>query len=89
MDLGKFLNFGKKNKIKAHTQVLITEIGKKKAEKFESSGKEFAILAYLNEKSPSTITEIAEETDIDIDELKARIELMSKANGTVRLMAVD
>ena len=76
---------GKKADIKANTMVGLTESGKKIAEKYVSKGATFAIVAQLNEKSPQTVTELASETDMDINELKARIKDLSKS-GVVRVI---
>lgn len=77
---------GKKSDIKASTMVGLTEIGKQKAEKQLSKGAEYAILAPLIEKSPQSVAEIAQEADMNIDELKARIKYLAKS-GVVRIMA--
>jgi len=89
-----FLDMLKANKkegqnIKASTMVFITEVGKKTAETQISKGETFAILSALNEKSPSSVAEIAEETDIDMIELKSRLKEMSKSDvGLVRVMSM-
>lgn len=88
LDLLKGKNKDNQN-IKASTMVFITDIGKKTAEKQISKGETFAILSALNEKSPSSVSEIAEETDIDIIELKSRLKEMAKSDvGLVRVMSM-
>lgn len=77
---------GKKPEVKASTMIGLTEVGKRMAEKYTSSGKTFVILAQLNEKSPQTVADIAHDSDIDIDEVKARIKDLAKS-GVVRIMA--
>lgn len=77
---------GKKPKVLASTMIGVTDTGKRMPEKYSTSGKTFVILSSLVEKSPQTIADLAQETDIDIDELKKRVELLAKS-GMVRIMA--
>jgi DNA-binding MarR family transcriptional regulator len=64
--------------------IYLTDVGKRYAEKYATSGATYLITAQLNEKSPQTVTEIARETSMDIDELKKRIEELAK-EGVVRI----
>lgn len=60
----------RKLSLKTSSSVGITEIGRKEAENYESSGTRFMILSKLAERSPMTIGDLADETGMDIGELK-------------------
>jgi len=63
--------FGKKKvQFKASTLVGITQNGKVEAQNYTSRGTQFLILSKLSERSPMTVADLADETDLDIGELK-------------------
>lgn len=74
--------------LNTNTMVGITELGKRKAQQVEASGKTFTILAYLSEHSPRSIYDIHEYTGIELTELKTRIRVMAQA-GVVRVAATE
>lgn len=80
-----FFGLGKKPEVKASTMVAMTDVGKNMAEKHMSSGATFVILSKLNEKSPQMVAEIAQASDMDINEVKERIKELSKS-GVIRIM---
>ncbi len=63
-------NFKKKLNLKVSSKVGITQAGKMEAQNYSSRGTQFAILAALSERSPMSVGDLADETQIDIGELK-------------------
>lgn len=62
--------FGKKISLKASSRVGITETGRREALNYSSRGAQYEILAKLAERSPMSLGDLADETDMDIGELK-------------------
>lgn len=77
-----------KPKVSGSMTVGLTESGKKTAERSASRGPTFAILATLDERSPQSISELQSATQIDMVELKKRLELMAKG-GLVRFTGME
>lgn len=80
--------FRREPKLTTQVAVGLTEVGKRTAEKSLTSGPEFAIMSLLNEHSPRSIGEIAEELDMNADEVKERIRRMMK-QGYVRISGAE
>ena len=81
--------FGQKtSKITRQTLVGLTEAGKRTAEKELARGPTFAILSTLEEIPHCSIGKLAEETQIDIDEVKERVRLLAK-QGLVRVQGSE
>ncbi|MBA7498673.1 hypothetical protein ES704_01410 [subsurface metagenome] len=78
----KFGLFGRK-KFGSNIVYGLTATGKAKAEKFEAQGPTFEILAALEERGPSSVREISEETRIGYNKLKLIIPKLVKA-GFIR-----
>lgn len=71
------LLFGRQSpKLTRQTIVRLTEAGKKLAEQELAKGPNYAILATMEDKPHCSIGELAEETDMDIEEVKGRIKIM-------------
>ena len=51
--------------------IVLTPLGKTKAEKFDLPGRKWQVLATLDEQGASTITEIAEETRMSTGKVKS------------------
>jgi len=68
-----------KQRIKAGTMVGLTEIGKRTAERFTSMGRRFVILSKLSER-PMTVSELSEETGMDMPEVEELVENMISSN---------
>lgn len=86
MGVMDFLKGGKKD-ISSRTAVILTEAGKKEAENIQYAGRNFAILAVLQDHHVArTIGDIARETDIDVAEVKERVRVLAR-QGLVRLMS--
>jgi hypothetical protein len=76
-----FMGIGSKGKkITAHTMVGLTEAGKETADTNTSGGRTFAILARLRERQPQSLSSLNEDLGMDMDELKARVEILVKQN---------
>ena len=80
-----FFGGAKKTKITSGMSIALTEQGKRTAEQQLSRGPTFAILSVLQDHSPRSVGEIAEETDIDISEVKQRVKDLAKG-GSVRIL---
>jgi DNA-binding MarR family transcriptional regulator len=80
--------FGKpKRAVTARTAVLLTDAGKRAAETQMYTGRNYAILAALQDHHMSkTVGDIANETDIDVSEVKERVKVLAR-QGQVRLMS--
>lgn len=74
--------------LNANTSVALTEEGKRMAETQTSSGATFAIVSSLDERSPQMVREVAADTQIDMPELKKRMEILIKG-GLVRTTSGD
>ncbi len=61
------LGFRFKPKVTGSTSIGITEPGKRAAERVMAGGSDFTILSSLSEHSPRTISEIAEDINMDIE----------------------
>jgi DNA-binding MarR family transcriptional regulator len=82
-----FILGDRKPKITSRTAVLLTDAGKKTAEQYLAGGKNFAILSVLQDHHMArTVSDIANETDIDINEVKERVKILAR-QGQVRLMS--
>ena len=68
--------FRKKNELKANTGIGITPEGKNAAEKDLARGQMFVILSFLDDHSPRTLSTIAEQTGIEMNEVKERIRIL-------------
>lgn len=76
-----------KREVSARTAVVLTEAGKKVAESEMYAGRNFAILAALQgHRGTMTVSEIANETNIDTSEVKERVKVLAR-QGRVRLMS--
>ncbi len=63
---------GKKpTKTSENTVLVLTGLGKTKAEKFDLPGAKWRILSILNENGPSTLHDIGEEIGMDGEKVKA------------------
>jgi DNA-binding MarR family transcriptional regulator len=62
---------GKKQKVSSSSVLVLTPLGKTKAEKFDLPGSKWKILNTLNENGPSTISELASETGMDEQKVRA------------------
>lgn len=76
MSVFNFMNQEKK-KIKASSVVGITESGKREAQRFSSRGPHFEILAVLDDKSPQTVSQIADEASMPESEVIQRLKVMA------------
>lgn len=83
-----FLGLGKQQQVKASTVVGITESGKREAERYISKGDDFAVLASLDEKSPQSMSQLAEDTHLSFSDVVQRVKRLSK-QGYVRLVGMD
>lgn len=63
----------------------LTELGKRTAEQVLAKGPSFAILSCLAEHSPRSVHDIADETGIEVSELKERVKILAR-QGYVRLV---
>lgn len=79
---------GSKPKISTVSSVGLTEQGKRVAEKYSSQGVTFVILSALSEQSPQTVKQLADSTQIEISELKKRLEHLAKS-GLVRFSSLE
>ena len=77
--------FGGRNKVTASMSLGITETGKREADQYSSHGPKFAILAALSERTPMSIGELSNETQIDLNELRVWVTRLAK-QGFVRFM---
>lgn len=73
-----------KTELSAHTPVGLTELGQRTAESVMARGQTFAILSALAEHNPRSISDLARETNINIEEMKERIKIMAR-EGYVRV----
>ena len=80
--------FSKEPKLSSHSMIGITEVGKKTAQQELARGPTFAILSLLDEHTPRSIGEIAEETQIDISEVKERLKILGK-QGYIRITGMS
>lgn len=63
--------FGKKKiAFKVSTKVGITQAGRMEAQNYSSRGVQFSILSALCDRSPMSVGDLADETQVDIGELK-------------------
>jgi predicted transcriptional regulator len=79
------LGFLKGNHVSSSTTVGLTEIGKRKACEMNSTGPAFDVLNTLNDKGPSNVTEIAQDTGLDHNRVSAVVQSLKKS-GYVREM---
>ena len=87
--MGGVLDFfkGGKKDVSSRTAVVLTEAGKKQADNEMYAGRNYAILASLRDHHMSkTVADIANETDIDVSEVKERVKVLAR-RGLVRLMS--
>ena len=77
-----------KPKLTSDMTVGLTDTGKKMALRDTSKGRSYAIVASLNERSPQSLGELSEETQIDISEVKARIKVLAR-QGYVRFTGME
>ena len=75
------------SRIRAHTTIALTPLGKESAEKSEGFTKKAEILAAL-EAGPSTINEIANETHMSTGVVIANVKEMIKS-GKLRMVRGD
>lgn len=73
--MGVWNPFVKKDKVSSHSMVGLTPRGKQHIN--AAGGKDFAILSALEEQNPSTMSRIAEETNMDLSEIQSRLKILS------------
>lgn len=71
MNIGDFIRVHKKATVGTHSTYGLSALGKTKAEEFALSGPRWEVLAMLNENGPSSVREIAEETKLSPEKVKA------------------
>lgn len=69
--ISDFIGRGKKPKTSGRTVLVLTPLGKIKAEKSDLPGNKFRILSALWESGPSTIHELSEELGMHEDRVKS------------------
>lgn len=62
---------GNKPKTSSSTVLVLTPLGKAKAEKFDLPGAKWRVLSTLNENGASTLHELSEETGMDEVKVKS------------------
>jgi DNA-binding MarR family transcriptional regulator len=62
---------GNKPKTAGSTVLVLTPLGRIKAEKFDLPGAKWRVLSILNENGPSTLHELSEETGMDEAKIKS------------------
>lgn len=80
--------FNKSPQIKATSTVGITDLGKRQAQRYTSSGSEFALLASLEDKSPQSVGQIASDCDMTTSEALQRLKVLAR-QGYVRFTNIE
>lgn len=75
-------------KIRASTSVGITEQGKREVSRFSSRGDSFTILAVLEDRSPQTISQVADEANMPINEVTQKLKILQR-QGYVRFIGME
>jgi hypothetical protein len=83
--VGGFLgiNFKKSNKLSASTMVGLLEPGRRMGENRESSEAKIKILSELCQMSPQSVRDLADATDLSIDEVKYWVGVLSPGYVTL------
>ena len=80
--------FTKSPQVKTSSTVGITDLGKRQAQRYSSSGSDFAILASLEDKSPQTVSQLAEDCDMPTSEALQRLKTLNR-QGYVRFTHIE
>lgn len=78
----------KKKQVGLNQTYGLTTLGKTKAEEFALHGPKWEVLATLNENGPSSVSEIADETNMNATKVKGILRDL-KASGYIQVVSHD